>query len=361
MQTTPAALSTRHLSLDPRAPARGRRALPRLGAAWVACLLLAACPADPRTAQRTEVAQVGAAQIGADELMAVLAQRGTARLQDPAARLGAARAILDDMVQEHLLVAAAERAGVQVSDEDVDREVRRRAEGYPPGSFQRLLVAEQLTFADYRSKVRRRLVQDAWLRSQLGQPAPIDEGDLRARFDASSGGGRRKVGEQVRARQILVRTAEEAAHVLGQLRARALGFEAAAQRFSTSPDAASGGDLGWFGRGDMPEVFDVCFNLDNGTISDVVASDYGFHIFQVVDRRPAHEESFDEARPRLERELVRERQDVAYERLLAELRAQTPVVIHDEVLQSVVARLPPQSAPVRSQGPDASAPPTPQD
>lgn len=302
-------------------------------------VVTAGCPADPRESAKSQVvAKVGDEIITEAELLASLAQHGTARIEG-AARSEVARAILDELITEHLMLQAAAKAGITVRDEDVEREVRSRAEGYPVGTFQRLLVAEQLTLKEFKEKVRRRLVQDAFLRARLAQEPAITEEEVKARFDATFKD--QKVQEQVRARQILVKTAEEATHILEQVRGRKIGFEAAAAKYSTSPDADSGGDLGWFTRGDMPEVFDVCFNLEKGTISDVVISDYGFHIFQIVDRREEHKETFESARDKIEEEIVREHQDAAYQKLMTELRQQTKVVIHDSAVDRVVSLLPP--------------------
>jgi peptidyl-prolyl cis-trans isomerase C len=323
-----------------RAPAFAPAAA-ALAVALAALAALAACPADPRDLKKSPVvARVGTVEIIERELLATLAQRGTARVADPAARAEVARVILDELITERLMLEAAERASISVRDDEVDREVRSRADDYPPGTFQRLLIAEQLTLKEFRERVRRRLVQDAYLRARLAQAPGLTEEELRARFDAESEKAH-ALGEQVRARQILVKTSEEASHILEQLRARKIGFEAAAQRHSTSPDSDQGGDLGWFSKGEMPGVFDVCFNLEKGTISDVVISDYGFHIFQLVDRREAHVETFESARDRLEQEVLRERQEEAYRRLLLELREQTPVVIDDGAVARVVSLLPP--------------------
>lgn len=301
---------------------------------------LSGCPADPRESAKSQVvAKVGDEVISEAELLSSLAQHGTARIPEGAARTEVARAILDEVVTEHLMLQAAAKAGITVRVEDVDREVRSRAEGYPVGTFQRLLVAEQLTLSEFKEKVRRRLVQDAFLRARLAQEPAISEDEVKARFEKTFKDA--PVQEQVRARQILVKTAEEATHILDQVRSKKLSFEAAAAKYSTSPDAETGGDLGWFTRGDMPEVFDVCFNLEKGTISDVVISDYGFHIFQIVDRREEHKESFESAREKLEEEIVREHQDAAYQKLMAELRQQTKVVVHDSAVDHVVSLLPP--------------------
>ena len=305
------------------------------------CWALLGCPADPRDSAKSKVvARVGKDfEIREDELLAALAQHGTARIVDPGARTTVARAILDEIITEHLMLQAAEKAGITVGSDEVEREVRSRAEGYPSGTFQRLLVAEQLNLSEFKEKIRHRLVQDSFLRARLAQEPAITDEDLHTRFNATLKD--KKVPEQVRARQILVRTSEEAAHILDLLQHRKITFETAAQRFSTAPDADQGGDLGWFTKGDMPDSFDVCFNLEKGAMSDIVASDYGFHIFQILDRREEHPETFEAARERVEEELVRERQDDAYQKLVAELRAKAPITVVDSGVVHVVSLLPP--------------------
>lgn len=319
--------------------------------AAIAAVGLVACPADPRdTAKSHVVARIGDEPMPESDFLAALAQHGTARIGDRAARTTVARAVLEDIITERLMLQAAAKAGITVRDDAVDREVRGRAEGYPAGTFHRLLVAEQLTLSQFQDKVRRRLVQDAFLRARLAQAPAITEDEIKARFEATF--KEQKLQEQVHARQILVKTGEEATHILEQIRAKKLGFELAAQKFSTAPDAEQGGDLGWFTRGDMPDVFDVCFNLDRGTISDVVISDYGFHIFQIVDRREEHKETLESARERVEQEIMRERQDEAYQKLMQELRQQTKVTIYDDALDRVISLLPPAPVTPAEQNPE---------
>ncbi|MCC7075129.1 MAG: peptidylprolyl isomerase [Deltaproteobacteria bacterium] len=301
------------------------------------------CPGDPRDREKTHVlARVGDVEIKDTLLITALAQRGTARIADPTQRLAVATTVLDSAIEEELVLAAAAKSGISVRDDEIDRELRARTDGYPPGTFQRLLTAEQLTIAGLRERVQRRLVQDAFLRVRLAEAPPITEDELRARFDATLKD--KGVPEQVRARHILLKTSEEAAHVLAELRGRKIGFEAAAHQYSAAPDAEDGGDLGWFSRGDMPDAFDICFNLESNTVSDPVGSSYGFHIFQVVDRRNERPETFDGARARLEEELLRERQTERFAKLLAELRAATTVNVNREVLERVVAMLPEANA-----------------
>ncbi len=91
--------------------------------------------------------------------------------------------------------------------------------------------------------------------------------------------------EQVHARHILVATEEEAKALLARL---AAGEDWAALAAELSTDTGSkdnAGDLGWFGRGVMVEAFETAaFALEVGETSDLVQSDYGYHIIQVLEK-----------------------------------------------------------------------------
>jgi peptidyl-prolyl cis-trans isomerase C/foldase protein PrsA len=282
---------------------------------------------------------VGDTAIDERRVLSVLAQRGVARVGDPAARRLVTQRVLDEVVDEELLLQAAGKAGITATPEAVDREVRMRADGYPAGTFQRVLTAEQLTLDAFREGVRRRLTIDAFLRGHLATLPAVNDADVSARYEANLAQMKRPA--EVRARQILVRTSEEARHILEQLQARRLTFEQAAQQYSTGLEADDGGDLGWFAQGEMPQAFDVCFALAPGQLSDVVASDYGFHLFQIVDKRAERTEQLPAVRERLVEELLRERQSAAVETLLAGLRKAIPVVVAPDGADHLVALLPP--------------------
>ena len=124
--------------------------------------------------------------------------------------------------------------------------------------------------------------------------------------------------EQIRARHILLNTAgkDEAAvrtqadALLQQLKAGA-DFAALATKFSEDEGSkVNGGDLDYFSRGRMvPEFETVAFALQPGQISEIVKSQFGFHIITVVDKKPAVTRAFDEVRPQIEDQLKRQRTD----------------------------------------------------
>lgn len=115
--------------------------------------------------------------------------------------------------------------------------------------------------------------------------------------------------EQVRLRQILVADAKIAAEAREAI-LEGEDFAVVAARTSEEPQAARGGDQGRLGRDDLPPAFaDIIFNLEPGDVSDIIAADYGYHLFQVVERYPAQLVSLAAAREQIEEKLLRQRAD----------------------------------------------------
>ncbi len=311
---------------------------------WGALLVstLVGCPADPGARVREPIAVVGDAVVEEGEVLAILAQRGVARVADLEERKLVTSQILEQLVDEELLLQGASKASISVSEEAIEREIRHRGEGYGPGNFQIAMTAEQLTIDAFRNGIRRRLTQDAFLRVRLAQLPAITEAEIRATYDATVANERKPA--QVRPRQVLVRTAEEARHVLELINTRKMTTEQAALKFSTGLEADAGGDLGWFAQGEMPRAFDICFVLAPGQVSDVVASDYGFHIFQLIDKREERTEPYRAVHDQIAEDLLRERQSAAVRAIIDELRHHTPVQVAKDGVDRLAALLP--SAPV---------------
>ncbi|OOG86055.1 peptidylprolyl isomerase [Hydrogenophaga sp. A37] len=96
--------------------------------------------------------------------------------------------------------------------------------------------------------------------------------------------------------------------LLEQLRKAPATFADVAKVESQDPGSATkGGDLEFFGRGAMVKPFeDVVFSMAKGAISDVVETDFGFHIIQLTDVKAPQQRSFEEMRPQIEADLKKQ-------------------------------------------------------
>jgi peptidyl-prolyl cis-trans isomerase D len=143
----------------------------------------------------------------------------------------------------------------------------------------------------------------------------IPESELKAYYEQNA---QRLSGvEERRASHILINAPKDAAaadrqkaklkaeELLKTVRANPSVFADVAKKSSQDPgSAAKGGDLGFFARGAMVKPFeDAAFAMNKGAISDVVESDFGFHIIQLTDIKLPQQRSFDELRASLESDL----------------------------------------------------------
>ena len=157
-------------------------------------------------------------------------------------------------------------------------------------------------------KVRMSRVEDQMLQRTVLQ-AEVDkaltEEALKRRYDALIAD--EKSSTEVHARHILVKTKEEANDIIEQLQNGA-SFEVTAKEKSTGPSATSGGDLGFFGKGQMvPEFEKAAFSLRKGKFTDTpVKTQFGWHIIKLEDRRKSEPPSFESIKQKLQTEISQE-------------------------------------------------------
>jgi peptidyl-prolyl cis-trans isomerase C len=307
------------------------RALLLLAVALAAC---GRCGGGPEAAAGPKpVALVNGEAISPDMLRRELAlgrAGGDGEAPTPVVR----RRVLDDAVDRLLLLQEARAKGVTVAAEDVERARARTRADYPGTHFDDLLAQEKLSAAEVRAQLRERLTVERLLVAQALQQVSVTDADLRRHYDEH--GAEFDEPARVRARQVVLRTREEAAKVRDELRRRPQSFPEVARRASIAPEGQNGGDLGFFGKGSgMPEVFDVCFRLPLNHVSEVTPSPYGFHVFQVTERRPAARRPFDEARAGIRERLLREARARAQEEYLAGLRRRATIQVDEKALASL--------------------------
>jgi peptidyl-prolyl cis-trans isomerase D len=141
----------------------------------------------------------------------------------------------------------------------------------------------------------------------LGAQEPVSEAELKAAYEARS--SQYGVAEQRRASHILVKTEAEAAKLAAAARKNPAGFAELARKHSLDAgSAAKGGDLGSFGRGMMVPAFEkAAFAMKDGSISDPVQSEFGWHVIHLTGIQPAKVKPLAEVRDELAAELQRQK------------------------------------------------------
>ncbi|UCC65957.1 MAG: peptidylprolyl isomerase, partial [Deltaproteobacteria bacterium] len=238
--------------------------------------------------------------------------------------------LLDQIIEKRLILHEAQKTGITVSDEELEEAFASVKRGYPEGAFEEIM--REIPLLQWKERLRQRLLIEKVI-SRISQVfPPIDEKTLREYYEAHR--NEFVMPEQVRVRQIVVRNLNDAKRILKKLK-RGEPFEELAKRYSTGPEAEEGGDLGFFGREEMPKEFEVVFSLKVGEISSIVQSAYGYHIFQVVAKGERAEVGFMEAREAVTERILQEREEMAFQDWLAGVKEKAQIRVNRKALGEI--------------------------
>jgi peptidyl-prolyl cis-trans isomerase C len=157
---------------------------------------------------------------------------------------------------------------------------------------------------------------------------------------------------QIRASHILVKTEDEANKVLERLK-KGEKFETLARELSLDKASAKhGGDVGFFGRGQMvPEFERAAASLKVGQISEPVKTQFGYHIIKVTGRKTGPVLPFDRVKEVIAQKLAGEKQKEAFDKYIDEIRKNYTVTINKEAVQAMQ----PETAPATPAESNAAA------
>jgi peptidyl-prolyl cis-trans isomerase D len=221
--------------------------------------------------------------------------------------------------------------GVTVSDQDVRDEYRRANEKIKieyvlikPDDLQSKVEASDADLAAYFEKNKakyvvpdRRTVAYAMVdMAQLRQRAQLTEDEMKIYYQAHVDSY--KMQDRAHIAHILFKTVGKTDAEVAEIRKKAedvlnkakhgSNFADLAKQYSEDTTKDKGGDLDWIVRGQtVPEFESAAFSLPKGAISDLVKTQYGFHIVQVIDRQTARTQTFDEVKPAIETQLRQEK------------------------------------------------------
>jgi peptidyl-prolyl cis-trans isomerase C len=144
-----------------------------------------------------------------------------------------------------------------------------------------------------------------------------------------------RVPLMVRFRQIVASTREEAEKALKRIN-HGEDMGSIIDEYMKAHGKDYGGEVDWVAKGDLDESIEkVVFSLPVGKVSGVVQTPYGFHLFEVLERRPEGMKSLPEAVKEIESKLEREKEEAFMTQWLKGLRAAIPVKINQKKLKEL--------------------------
>jgi peptidyl-prolyl cis-trans isomerase C len=257
--------------------------------------------------------------------------------EDPRAKQ-VRRQILDNLIDRELLLQEAKALKMSVPPRHLDDELQKIVQRFPsPEAFEQALTAQNFTLDSVKKDMEGQMLRQQLVKQEILDKTAVSASDVQSFYEQH----REKYAEeeQVRARHILIKVPQEASAAddanlkkkAGDVLKRAKkgeDFAALAKEFSEDGSRADGGDLGFFGRGQMVAPFEeVAFALKPGQVSDLVRTQFGYHIIKVDERKPAKSLSYDEAKEQVKEDVTREQTLSRYQEYIASLRQKATIEV----------------------------------
>lgn len=231
--------------------------------------------------------------------------------------------LLNQTIARELLLQAAEKENVKVADEEVYAVIDTMTlqSQITREQLEQQLAENNLTLDDMVDEYRKQLVITKLLNETVYSNIKVSSEEITSYYNENM-----DLFEQVRASHILVNSSDEASRLLDMVR-RGADFSDLAKTYSIDTfSAPQGGDLGYFTRNRMVKEFaDAAFVLDVGEVSDVVQTNFGYHIIKVTAKKIV---PLNEARSQIEGFLRAPRQTPAVQQYIDSLWVNADIVFY---------------------------------
>jgi parvulin-like peptidyl-prolyl isomerase len=202
-------------------------------------------------------------------------------------------------------------------------------------AFKQYLERSNNTPANMMDDLKRNLLRDRVV-EKLSGAVDVKDDDVKKYYEENK--TRFVEREQVRASRILVRVPFNAAAaeskkgeakakaLLKQAKAKGADFAKLAKENSGGPEAARGGDLGWFTRGRFPPEFDqAAFALDANQLSGVVKTKLGYEVIRVAEKKPERQRPVEEVKENIRNSLMARKRNEKRREVLRTLKGEAKV------------------------------------
>jgi peptidyl-prolyl cis-trans isomerase C len=245
---------------------------------------------------------------------------------------------INNLVTAALLKNQARQQNVTVDKDKVDRQMQQIEKRFPSKEeFQKVMNSQGVTEADLRKNVEDSLGMQEVIDQAVKDVPGATDADIKKFYEDNP--EKFQMPERVHAAHILLRvdpkgTPEQKAEIgkklegiRADIESKTITFADAAAKYSQDPsNAQKGGDLGFFARGQMVKPFeDAAFAAKPGTLSPVVETQFGYHLIQVIELKPAGMASLEDAKPAITRYLDQVIRRKATQKYVEDLKAKATI------------------------------------
>lgn len=239
---------------------------------------------------------------------------------------------LNMIIEERLQLQEGKRLGFVVDEDSIDAAVNdiSKKNGLAEGQLQQMLEREGKSLSSYRDHIRDQILVSKISRFEIGNRVKVSDKDINQYYKVHQ--KEFWTDGQVRVRHILFiaergssktnrrSKLNQAKNVLNKIR-KGGDFAELAMEYSEDVSASDGGDVGFVVRGKMvPEFEEAVFNLKPGQVSDIVETEYGYHIIKAEEIIAGKTLTLKDAKDRITQILTMEKHKQGYKDWMGELK-----------------------------------------
>lgn len=257
-----------------------------------------------------------------DPIQKRMEMRGTD--QDKARLPEIRKNVLENMINRELLLQESQKSGIKIDDAAVDKQMADVKKQFPSDKeLEMMMKRMNMTEESFKVQLRRDMTIQEFIEKQFASKINISDEESKTYYDGNP--DKFKQPEEVKASHILVSVPPksddakkaEARKKIEDIQKRLKkgeDFAAVAKEVSDCPSKEQGGDLGYFAKGQMVKPFEeAAFAMKPGETSNIVETDFGFHLIKVADKKAAGTRAYETVKDSISGKLKQEKlqKDVA--------------------------------------------------
>jgi peptidyl-prolyl cis-trans isomerase C len=241
--------------------------------------------------------------------------------------------LIDHIIDRYLILEYARQNNIVVSEDAFQAHLNEINEGYSESHFEQVLLRKSGDPEAWAKRLREQLIIEKVIQSVTRDIPPPDDKEMKAFFESAP--NHFEVPERVKFRQIFCGSRKQARKLHARIR-RGESLADLAREYSEGPEAENGGEVGWINKGTLDKTFDKkLFSLAPGDLSPVMKGPSGYHIFEVISRRPAGFQAFSEVIGEIEQTLILQKRESFCRKWLQNLRMDTRVKINQKKMDTL--------------------------
>jgi parvulin-like peptidyl-prolyl isomerase len=266
-----------------------------------------------------------------------------------------AQGLLMKAIDDELIYQEGLKSNITIDSVVIDRELNNIKEQFPDKKlFLAALAAQRLTFEILKKKIRKTLIHEEFVRTNIAPKATVDDIDVKSFYNqnkdtflepesfkirhiyvtttGTSGEDIESKDDRAKAKEIIDWVNQQARKKINQAASTlksGISFAIVAKEFSEDAKTSeSGGDLGFIMKNQIhPEVSRVMEKLKVGEISNVIKSSLGFHIIQMAEKKDSQAIPFDNVKPDILNHLLKIETEKKLKNYLSDLRKNSEIKV----------------------------------